>query len=81
MHEEFKKKVKAREAAGEDWRANPEYEDPTTGKKLIPDARTPKGNPIELKPNTPSGRAAGKRQMEKYEAAAKRKGRVIYYEP
>jgi hypothetical protein len=79
VHEEFKEKVKAKEDKG--WRPNPVYEDPATGKKLIPDARTPNGNPIELKPNTPSGRAAGKRQMKKYEAAAKKKGRVLYYDP
>jgi hypothetical protein len=78
-HEEFKKKVRAKEDKG--WRTNPVYEDRATGKKLIPDARTPNGNPIELKPNTPSGRAAGKRQMKKYEEAAKKKGRVIYYDP
>jgi hypothetical protein len=55
--------------------------DPVTKKELRPDALTPKGHPLELKPNTPSGRAAGKRQMEKYEAAARAKGRVLYYDP
>jgi hypothetical protein len=52
------------------------------GKQVRPDALTRNGNPIELKPNTPSGRAAGKRQMKKYEAASNgKKGRVIYYDP
>ncbi len=79
MHEEFKKKVEAKESQG--WNARPTLEDKITGKKLHPDALTPKGNPIELKPNTPSGRQAGKRQMKKYEDATDKKGRVIYYDP
>ncbi|MDI1427912.1 hypothetical protein [Polyangium sorediatum] len=76
-HEEFKKKVK--EKVDEGWRPNPSIK--KDGKELRPDALTPNGNPIELKPNTPTGKAAGKRQMKKYEEAYERKGRVIYYEP
>ncbi|MDI3281710.1 hypothetical protein [Polyangium sp. 15x6] len=81
MHEEFKKKVEAKEKEGKGWDPRPSLEDPVTGRELRPDALTPKGHPIELKPNTPTGREAGKRQMKKYEAAARKKGRVIYYEP
>jgi len=77
-HEEFKKKVERKKG----WDPRPTLEHPITKQKLHPDALTRNGNPIELKPNTPSGRAAGKRQMRKYEAASDgKKGRVIYYEP
>ncbi|TKD12741.1 hypothetical protein [Polyangium fumosum] len=77
VHEEFKKKVKEKE--GEGWNPNPRIK--KDGKELRPDALTPNENPIELKPNTPTGREAGKRQMKKYEDAYQKKGRVIYYEP
>ncbi|WP_170229934.1 hypothetical protein [Polyangium fumosum] len=78
VHKEFKKKVK--EKKGEGWRAE-ERIDVEGGTYIRPDAVTPKGNPIELKPNTPSGRDAGKRQIKKYEEVLKKKGRVIYYDP
>ncbi|MRG91985.1 hypothetical protein [Polyangium spumosum] len=77
-HEEFKKKVEKKK--GEGWRANKRIKG-QDGKYVVPDAITPKGHPIELKPNTPTGKEAGKRQMKKYEAATGKKGRVIYYEP
>jgi len=51
------------------------------GERLIPDAIDPKGRPVELKPNTPSGRAQGARQIQKYKDATGTNGRVIYYEP
>ncbi len=60
------------------------------GRILRPDARTPprvRGQgeepqpfQLELKPNTPSGRAAGARALKKYEATGV-KTRVIYYDP
>jgi len=65
----------------EGWRAEPHIRDPITGRDVVPDAVTPKGNPVELKPDTPSGRAAGRRQMLKYERVLNKKGRVIYYKP
>ena len=77
-HEEFKKKVKEKEREG--WRSEPRI-DVEGGGQVRPDAVTPKGNPIELKPNTPTGRAAGKRQIKKYEDATGERGRVIYYDP
>ncbi len=36
---------------------------------------------LELKPNTPSGRAAGARQIRKHEEQLGMRGRVIYYDP
>jgi RHS repeat-associated protein len=76
VHEEFKKKAKQK-----GWDVEKTLTDPDTGKKCRPDAITPKGHPVELKPNTPSGRRRGKKQMEKYERAMGKRGRVIYYNP
>ena len=36
---------------------------------------------VDLKPNTPTGRAAGRRQLPAQERATGKKGRVIHYEP
>jgi len=51
------------------------------GKVYKPDVVTPGGHILELKPNTPSGRAAGARQIQNYEDQLGMRGRVIYYEP
>ena len=51
------------------------------GKIYKPDVVTPNGRILELKPNTPSGRAAGARQTRNYEEQLGMPGRVIYYEP
>jgi hypothetical protein len=51
------------------------------GKVYKPDVVTPGGHILELKPNTPSGRAAGARQIQNYEEQLGMPGRVIYYEP
>lgn len=76
-HKDFADKVKGKDG----WQSEPRLTDPATGKTVIPDAVTPSGHPIELKPNTPSGRAQGARQLPKYERATGKKGRVIYYDP
>lgn len=77
-HKEFADKVKAKDG----WQSEPQkLIDPATGKKVIPDAVTPSGRPVELKPNTPSGRRQGRRQLPKYERATGMKGKVIYYDP
>lgn len=41
----------------------------------------PKGRPVELKPNTPSGRRKGRYQIRKYKVFLGKNGRVIYYDP
>jgi hypothetical protein len=51
------------------------------GKFYKPDIVTPNGRILELKPNTPSGRAAGARQVSNYEKQLGMPGRVIYYDP
>ena len=47
----------------------------------ITDGLTPRGYILELKPNTPSGRSAGRSQMRNYQEQLGVKGRVIYYDP
>jgi len=75
-HADFKTK-----SAAKGWDTNPRLTDPQTGKTVIPDAVTRGGKPVELKPNTPSGRAKGETQLPKYERATGQKGRVVYYSP
>ncbi len=76
-HDAFKEKVQAKPG----WQSEPRLIDPKTGKTVIPDAVDPKGRPIELKPNTPSGRRSGKTQLPKYERATGQKGRIVTYDP
>ena len=75
-HKDFSAK-----AEGKGWSANVRMIDPKTGKTVIADAVTPSGRPLELKPNTPSGKAKGARQIQQYERATGKKGRVVYYDP
>ena len=56
-------------------------EDKLTGKKVRVDLLTPSGNPVSIKPDTPKWRKYGKKDLEKYERAFGKKGRVIYYKP
>ena len=51
------------------------------GKMHKPDVVTPSNRFMELKPNTPSGRATGARQAQRYRDQLGMEGRVIYYEP
>jgi hypothetical protein len=50
------------------------------GEKLRPDAPTPRGRDIELKPRSESGKALGKHQIENYQRQLGRKSRVKYYD-
>lgn len=68
-------------AAAKGWEVNPRLTDPKTGKTVIPDAVTPSGHPVELKPMSPSGVKKGTEQLPKYERATNNNGRVIYYDP
>jgi len=76
-HAEFARKVQSKPG----WQSQPSLTDPATGKTVQPDALTKSGRPLELKPKTPSGKAAGKTQLKKQERAAGKKGRVVYYDP
>jgi RHS repeat-associated protein len=62
------------------WQSEPRLQG-LDGKFYKPDVVTPGGRILELKPNTASGRAAGARQIQKYEEQLGLRGRVIYYEP
>jgi hypothetical protein len=75
-HEDFSNKAKAK-----GWDVTPTLKDPQTGKNVRPDAVTRSGKPVELKPNTPSGKAKGAKQLPKYERATGQKGRVVTYDP
>jgi len=46
-----------------------------------PDVVTPSGRFMELKPNTPSGRATGARQAQRYRDQLGMEGTVVYYDP
>ena len=76
-HKDFAGKVEQKPG----WQSEPRLTDPETGKTVIPDAVSPSGRPVELKPDTPSGRRAGARQLPAQERATGKKGRVIYYDP
>ncbi|MCE9686259.1 RHS domain-containing protein [Shewanella sp. AS16] len=73
-HSDFEDKARAR---GWSVKTRVDY---GNGKYGIPDAITGDGRPIELKPDTPSGRKAGKRQLKKYEKALGKKGRLLLYD-
>jgi len=75
-HKEFADKVKKK-----GWKSEPRLKDPKTGKIVKPDAVTKSGRPIELKPNTPTGRKKGAQQIKAQERATGKKGRVVYYGP
>jgi hypothetical protein len=77
-HREFDEKVRAK--ANQGWQSQPTIKLPD-GRIVRPDAVSPGGRPVELKPNTPSGRARGARQLDVYEKALGKKGRVVYYNP
>jgi hypothetical protein len=51
------------------------------GKRHKPDVVTPSGRFMELKPNTPPGRATGEAQAQRYRDQLGMEGRVIYYDP
>jgi RHS repeat-associated protein len=74
-HADFAAKVKQKPG----WQSEPSLIDPATGKTVKPDAVSRAGRPVELKPRTPSGRAAGRSQLPKYERATGKSGRVVYY--
>lgn len=62
------------------WQSEPRLQG-ADGRFYRPDVVTPNGRILELKPNTPSGRAAGSRQIRIYEEQLGMRGRVIYYKP
>jgi RHS repeat-associated protein len=75
-HKEFAERVVQKPG----WLSEPRLQG-ANGKFYKPDVVTPNGRILELKPNTPSGHAAGARQIKIYEDQLGMPGRVIYYEP
>ena len=64
------------------WRTGERFVDPNTGRTVVPDAVSPKGHPVELKPRSPSGIRKGRSQKAaQVRATGATRGRVIYYEP
>jgi hypothetical protein len=74
------KRLSERVAQKAGWRSEPRLQG-ADGKIYKPDVVTPNGRILELKPNTPSGRSAGARQIRIYEEQLGMRGRVIYYDP
>ena len=74
-HDAFDETVRAKPG----WQSRPRIVDADSNVH-IPDALSPSGRPVELKPNTPSGRKAGQRQLRRYEEVTGKKGRVVYYD-
>jgi hypothetical protein len=71
----------------EGWQPEPRVAGPN-GTTLKPDVGAPRRTPdpavrkyIEVKPDTPSGRAAAARQVKKYEEATGQKVRALFYDP
>ncbi|MFN7929362.1 MAG: hypothetical protein U0Y68_15735 [Blastocatellia bacterium] len=50
-----------------------------TRKGIRPDIVTPRNRPVELKPDTPSGRKAMEKQITQYENTTGRRGIRVYY--
>ena len=67
-------------ASQKGWEVRPRIVD-ADGNVHIPDARDPKGRPIEYKPATGSGHKSGRRQISRYKRVTGKNGRVIYYDP
>ena len=78
-HNEFRNKIKAKKDKG--WQDNPKIYDKERNKYLIPDAISPSGRPVELKPRTPTGIKKAIEQIKEYEKVLNKKGKVVYYDP
>lgn len=81
------KYYKAMADAKDGWKPEPRILD-KQGKMLKPDIGTPPRtsdpnvrNYIEVKPNTPTGRAAAAKQVKKYKDATGRRVRALFYDP
>ncbi|MDR1244459.1 MAG: hypothetical protein LBJ98_00565 [Endomicrobium sp.] len=75
-HKDFQKKINAKKG----WQSEPTLLG-ADGKIYKPDAVTPSGTFIELKPNTPRGRSRGRAQAKKYREQLGMNGKVVYYDP
>lgn len=79
-HRNFKELIEGRAEKGGEWKYEPRLK--IGDRAYRPDARTGTGKYyLELKPDTPSGRAAGLRALQKYQQPGGKKTRFIYYDP
>ena len=74
------KELAERVAQKPGWRSEPRMTG-ADGKTYKPDVVTPRGRIMELKPNTPSGQAAGARQTSNYSTQLGAPARTITYQP
>lgn len=83
-HAVFKTRVEAKEG----WKSEPKIDRPGQ-RPLRPDGGAPQRNPedlekrffLELKPDTPTGRAAAARAVRRYKVASGQRTRAIFYDP
>jgi hypothetical protein len=79
IHKQFEEEAKAK-----GWKVGRDKTkgvDPKTNRNVYPDAIDECGRPVELKPDTPSGRRRAKTQGEKYKRATGKDPVIIYYDP
>jgi hypothetical protein len=74
-HKAFAERVQAKPG----WRSEVGVSDRLTRKTYRVDAVAPNNRPVELKPNTPSGRRAGSARVKEVQPLFPRKGRVVYH--
>jgi uncharacterized protein RhaS with RHS repeats len=79
IHKQFEEEAKAK--GWDTKRDKTKGVDPKTGRNVYPDAIDECGRPVELKPDTPSGRRRAKTQGEKYKRATRKDPVIIYYDP
>jgi len=76
-HEALRARVKAK---GRGWQSEPRLRG-KSGREYRPDVVTPRGRFLEMKPNTFSGRLAGRWKAAVYRRELGMRGRIIYYDP
>ena len=64
---------------GPGWRYGEGAIDPKTNTYVYPDVTTPRNRTMEMKPDSPTGRASGAKQIERYERATGKGSRVFSY--
>lgn len=69
-HEEFDERIRRKPG----WEKR-NYHQTRSSKYFTPDATTPRGHTVELKPDSPSGRRAARRQTRTYSEVTKQKNR------
>jgi len=79
IHKQFEEEAKAK--GWDTKRDKTKRVDPKTGRNVYPDAIDECGRPVELKPDTPSGRRRAKTQGEKYKRVTGKDPVIIYYDP